>query len=182
MSDVDDTFHVLHDPESESEAVPAATDSPLAQLRAQRAALVEQLEEIHVRVPRYTNPEIWVRYQPVDPGVVAEAADKRRKAAKHGAGSKSDWVVLANADLLVGACLGVYGLQGDEEFSLAPGGGDHTRFDKDLADGLGIEATRAVEVCQALFVTGADLVSHASELAERSGLDRDQFEERYRGE
>lgn len=170
------------EPTSAVDAVPP--DSPLARIRRQRERTIAQTDELHVHVPRTDDPKIYVAYKPVDPGFVEAAILKRQEEGKKSRQSNRDATVYANADVLVEHCIGVYFLDdaGKEHGLSAEGGDDWPRFDERLAAALGIDATKAVDVCIGLFTTKADLVMHAGELAILSGLDRSAMEARFRGE
>lgn len=179
---LDDDLGEAHTPD-----VPAG--SPLARMRAQRERQAEELAELHVHVPRTTDPSIWVIYRPIDPGYVQDAIEKRQKAHKKRNGRAApgdDWVVLANADILAEYCLGIYWLDDDEKehgFSQdAPDDVHRLTYGPELSRALGHEPTSAIDSVRQLFVTGADLVMHAGELATRSGLEAEELEARFRGE
>lgn len=165
-------------------AVPVPAGSPLARMRAQRERIAEQVEELHVPVPRTTDPAIWVAYRPVDPDVMNGILERRQKDAKKAKGDVK--LTLANADVLVKHCIGIYWLDDDDkEHGWDPakdGRESWLDYGPELAAALGIEATTAVEACRALFGTDADLSAHTTELLRQSGLSMGEFEERYRGE
>jgi hypothetical protein len=92
--------------------------------------------------------------------------------------------VLANADVLVEHCVGIYEVTADgKEVGLDPDAPDAwPRYGPRLAELLGVEAPTPVAACIALFATPADLVTHAGQLAQLSGFDVSAAEERFRGE
>lgn len=152
----------------------AAPGSPLADLRARYARHLENLH-LDMKVPRVDDdggPSIWVRYNPVDPGLVADinaSRDERRRKDGH------DWWTDANADILISAVVGVYAKDGTGPdapvYSLRPDDptGPWTKFDPDLAESLGIDTTRARDVVKRLYLTKGDLVGAAIRLCEWSG-------------
>lgn len=161
--------------------VPAASDSPLASLRARRQARLDTLH-LDLKVPRWDDdngPAIYVRYKPVDVAQAARVADRAEKS------KAADWVVVANASVLVNACVGVFAMENGQRLSLRDGDphGPWTRFDQDLAESLGLDGpTRATDVCKALFFTGGDLIGHAAALAEWSGNSTPEVEDATLGE
>lgn len=183
-------FGVIPDPQNPPAPSPK---TPLAQLKAQRAALRDNLH-IDLKVPRWTPPlEIYVRYQPVDNARFESIIERR---SKQGQG----WSIWANADVLASSCLGVYAvIDGDtsKKFSLAdPDEGDEwdeagqaaqlakpwTRFDRKLGETLGVEAFKldandASIICRELYLTDGDLLAAASKLMEWSGLSAEKLEE-----
>lgn len=160
-------------------------DSPLGNLKARRekqqAALFRDL-----LVPGWhedpddPNPiSIYVRCKPSAPSTSGRAME-RRKALR---AKNPNWLELANADVLIDACVGVYAIQGapaedpatDErhKISLREGDpdGDHTKFDQDLGEALGLVMPFvAADVVLALYPTEAQLVTAVNELVRWSGL------------
>lgn len=170
------------DPEApavEAAPVAAAVGSPLANLRAIRARKLAELT-LDLKVPRWDDrggPEIWVRYGPSDPDVAMRAAERRAK--------QDSAMVLANADALVDACVGVYLKADGREFSLRPNDaeGPLTRFDADLAVALGLdEHARAVDVVRALYLTPGDLLNAAVALGEWSASKAETVDQAVLGE
>lgn len=149
--------------------------SPLAALRARREQLVNELY-IDIKVPRWDEPELYVRFKPVSAVRLNSAIERRRKQ------KGDDWSILANADMLIDCCLGVYAvMNGDteEKLSLREGNphGSWTKIDKDLANALGIEAERASDACMGLFFTEGDLIDVANKLFKWSGIAGDEADE-----
>jgi hypothetical protein len=150
-----------------SEAQPAARSSVLSGLRAKRAAMNETLY-VDLQVPRWTDPEIWVRFKPAEPASITTAMEKRRKRQPRPA----DWFVMAQCDVLAESCIGVYAILDDTKYSLRVGDeeGDWTKFDADLANNLGLDTQRAAEVVRGLYVTDGDLIGAMNKLALWSGI------------
>lgn len=159
--------------------------SLLTNLRGRRESIVQE-QFLDKKVPRWSDPEIWVRYVPVDFDIV----DKARRLSEGKKGDKvSGAILLANIDCLVAGCIGVYAtlpdvVDGDgdpQQLSLRPGDpeGEWTRFDQDLAVNLGMntEAT-ARQVVRTLFLAEGDILSHASELAKFSGYAGEEADDR----
>jgi hypothetical protein len=156
-------------------AVAADLTSPLASLRKRRAEIIEDLY-LDIKVPRWENPEIYVRFKPLSTVKLGASLERRRKS------KVDDWSLLANADMLVDSCLGVYAVvDGDlnNKLSLAPGDpkGVWTKFDPALAAALGVDAQRAVDVCQALYLTEGDLIDTANKLFTWSNVSGEQADE-----
>ena len=153
------------------ESVPVQL-SPLASLRARREEIVNELF-IDIKVPRWENPEIFVRLSPASATKLSHSLEKRRKAGG------SDWAMLANADMLINSCIGVYAVldhDSETKYSLRPGdpNGEWTKFDGDLADALGVTERRATSVVQALFLTEGDLIDAANKLFTWSNIAGDE--------
>lgn len=150
---------------------PVTGISALTHLRDRREAIVQE-QILERRVPRWSDPEIWVRYEPVD----FDIADKVRKMSERSKGRLTSQQILdANIDALIAGCIGVYAtLEGDErQFSLKPGEpeGPLTTFDADLAQNFGLpEGTTARQVVRTLFLTDGDILYHGQELSKFSGF------------
>lgn len=146
--------------------------SVLGHLKDRRQEIASA-QVLHRKVPRWTDPEIWVMYQPVD----FDPADKaRREADKVQGPAQSTAILLANVDCLILACVGVYAILPDDEerthLSLRPNepNGELTKFDKELAVALGLNSqATARQVVRTLFITEGDILNHAGELAKFSG-------------
>lgn len=146
--------------------------SLLQSLKDRRRTIAES-QFLELQVPRWSNPEIWVRYKAVDFNVVDRA---RRNAEKAKGDKQSDAILMANVDSLIAGCVGVYAILEDDDehrhLSLRPGEpeGELTTFDRDLASNLGLnsEAT-ARQVVRALFFTDGDILEHAQRLGRWSG-------------
>ena len=86
---------------------PKAPSTALKSLKARREAIKKDLY-IDLQVPRWDDPEIFVRYGPMDPTTAEKAIETRRKT------KVADYMVLANADILARSCIGVFAcLDGD---------------------------------------------------------------------
>lgn len=142
---------------------------------------IVQSQTLDLQVPRWKNPEIWVRYRPVDFSTVDRA---RRNADKAKGDKQSDAILLANIDSLIAACVAVYAtLEDDDEhrqFSLRQGDpeGPLTTFDRDLAVNLGLnsEATGR-QIVRALFFTDGDILDQAQRVGRWSGYRGDQADD-----
>lgn len=160
--------------------IPAPEGSALFDLRALRERKLKDLYK-DLPVPRWGEdgtPEIVVRYKPSKPQVALRATEKRRTE------NDPDWLILANADVLVDACIGVYAVYQGKKYSLKPGepNAPWTKFDRNLAENLGIETNRAVEVVRALYLTDGDLIGAVNALAAWSGTVLPQIDEESLGE
>jgi hypothetical protein len=163
---------------------PAADKSPLANLRQRREAIAAELH-VDLKVPRWEDdggPSIFVRYKAATPGKVEGAREKRRKQRK---ALGDDWIVYANADILIDACVGVFALadDGKTELSLRDGDpyGEMTTFDPDLGFSLGLEDEGAVAVVRKLYFTDFDLTSACNDLCAWSGVRINDSEEAFLG-
>ena len=155
-------------------ATTVVTSIPAAPVKsAALSSLAEKRKRMHdtlytdLKVPRWEDPEIFVRFKPISVTLTEAAIDKRRES------KVPEWLLLANADILVMACEGVYAtLDGDHttKYSLRLGDNDGkwTRFDPDLAAALGVTLPGATEVVRALYPTDGDLLNTAAVLTEWS--------------
>jgi len=146
----------------------AAPSSALAAIRKQREEKLEKLW-IDLPVPRYEDPELFVRYKPVDDGRatrINKEFDKSKDPERQ---------VVANAKLLAECCLGVFtDPESDPE--------TWPRFDDDLADALGLPTgVSAVAVVRGLFFTDGDVNRTSQTLQQWSGYSLEVVEERAAG-
>jgi hypothetical protein len=124
-----------------------------------------------IKVPRWEDPEIFVRFNPIDVTSTEAVVEKRRESKD----VVPDWLLYANADIIAQSCQGVYAtLDGDhsKKYSLRVGDedGPWTRFDPDLAAALGLPTEiGAAEVVKALYMTDGDLLAAATALTDWSG-------------
>lgn len=156
----------------DAEAKPAALGSPLIDLRKVRARRIAELH-LDLPVPRWDeggHPQVVVRYRPLNQSKALTAVQKRQES------KVDDWLMLANADQLVSACVGVYVKDGEKCFTLVDGA--WTQFDPghadddawvgfsgqrapELADALGIDLgttrDKSSELCRGLFFTDGDM-------------------------
>jgi hypothetical protein len=170
---------------SDSDTInPAHRGSPLGSLRKRREALQAEMY-LDLKVPRWDDdggPAIYVRCKTMSPAFMSASVDKRKKPSRMGKRDQ-DWVVLANADVLVNSCIGVYAIEDgtppsqasrEQMLSLRDGDpqGEWTTFDPDLAFSLGLDGENpsAVRVVRALFFTDGDLLNAINRLATFSGL------------
>lgn len=151
--------------------------TPLIVLKNRREQIVNDLF-VDIKVPRWEEPEIYVRFKPVSATRLNAAIDRRRKS------KTDDWSLLANADMLVDSCVGVYAVidgNKDNKMSLRlnDANGPWTKFDPDLAAALGVEASRASDACVALYLTEGDLLDTAAKLFKWSGIANDEADETF---
>src|SRR6185437_7291625 len=130
---------------------PEPKHTPLRSLKEAREKLVGSLY-IDLKVPRWDDPEIFVRYKPVESARVSAQAKKCAES------EDPEWLVLANADLLAQCCVGVYAIfdhdgvhrslrMGDEH-------GEWTRFDRDLMDNLEMPPySKAADAVRQIYAT-----------------------------
>ena len=149
----------------------------LASLQARRAEIVDELYT-DIKVPRWEAPELYVRFKPVSTIKLNNAVEKRRKQ------KGDDWSLLANADMLIDSCVGVYAvMNGDIEnkISLEKGNpnGTWTKFDHKLAEALGLDTQRATDVVQTIYLTEGDLIDTANKLFKWSNVANDEADEAF---
>lgn len=167
---------------------PAAPASPLADLRSRKTKILESLFN-DLKVPRWDDdggPAVYVRYKPASATKIASAMDRRSKQKKI---LGDDWIIAAQADVLIDSCVGVYAVDGDEKYSFRPDDpfGSWTRFDPDLAASLGLSAgeggkpVEAVDVVRALYLTDGDLTLAYNSLCQWSGTTSEEAEEAHQG-
>jgi hypothetical protein len=152
-------------------------NTALASLKNRRAQIVDEMY-IDVQVPRWESPEIFVRFKPVSTVKLSAAIDRRRKQ------KGDDWSLLANADMLIESCIGIYAvLDGDHDkkFSLNPGDplGAWTKFDPTLGKVLGVDVQRATDVVKELYLTEGDLIDTANKLFKWSNVANDEADESF---
>jgi len=154
-----------------------AEDSPLAALRDRRAQIVNDLYT-DIKVPRWDEPELYVRFKPVSAVKLNKAIERRRKVGGE------DWSLLANADMLIEACIGVYAVvDGDTDNKLSlkvnDAKGSWTKFDSDLSEAIGLDAVRATDVVLGVYLTEGDLIDTANKLFKWSGIAGDDADESF---
>lgn len=163
------------------DAPSVSLDAPQApaikSLKARREALVAKLY-LDLQVPRWDadgGPKIFVRYGPVAMAKLDQAVERRKKS------DPKEWSLLASADALVDACIGVYVMEDGKQLSLKDGdpGGRWTRFDQDLANSLGLNTatSKAVDVVKYLYLTDGDLIAASNEVFEWSAVSIDKVDE-----
>lgn len=131
------------------------------------------------RVPRL-DPPVFVRFRPLSQDEL-EAAQKAIEKGK-----AKDRTVVANANALATACIGIYELDAQgEKTSAAPDDVEdwnNVRFDENLGRELGHESMiRASDVVRALYLTEGDIVHEAGELTTWSGWANDDEAEAWSG-
>lgn len=150
---------------------PAAAGSPLSSLRARREDAKKGLH-LDVAVPRL-DPPVYVRFAP------ATQAQIDRAAKRHEKSKDADKSVITNAVILAEACQGVFEVIDGEAVSVdhRDRDGEWPCFDDRLAELLGVDASKAVDVVRALYLTDGDVIKVASQLAEWSGYSAEDLEE-----
>lgn len=155
--------------------------SPLDSLATRRAEIAEGLH-LDLPVPRWNNPVIVIRYQPLEHERIREIGRLINKAR-----NKSLAEVNLNIDGLVEACVEVFATLPDDpdpdnptEYSLLPGNpeGPKTRIDADLAENLGLPRESSPrDIVKDLFFTEGDILMHGAKLARWSGYKMDEVNE-----
>jgi len=161
----------------QDEVVTTAEFNPLVSLRDRRKAIIDDMF-IDIKVPRWSEPEIYVRFRPISAVTLNKKVETRRKQGGE------MWSILANADILADACIGIYGVMDgdlDNKISLRDGDpkGEWTKFDGFLMEALGLEATRASDAVMSLYLTEGDLIATANKLFEWSGIASNEADESF---
>lgn len=167
---------------------PPTGTSALATLRARREQIQKDLY-LDVKVPRWDEnggPSIYLRLAPASPAFLGKVMEQRKKTKK----TSDDWIINANADVLIKFCEGVFAIEEpgvepkdatrEQMLSLREGDphGEWTKIDMDLAEALGLDSSvGAVRTVRALFFTDGDLVQVANKLAEYSGVTQNEADE-----
>lgn len=164
---------------SEQTAVPGFVPpaSPLLSLKKRRESIVNDLY-IDIQVPRWDEPEIFVRFKPASATRINSIIERRRKQ------KAENWSLLTNADVLVDCCVGVYGISPDDpgtKLSLRENDpyGSWTKFDHELAEALGVEVSSNADCCIALYMTEGDLIDAANKLFRWSNIANDEADETF---
>ncbi|GAB3867386.1 hypothetical protein GCM10028801_41260 [Nocardioides maradonensis] len=175
MTQFDDEF--AGEPDA---TAPAAPGSPLSSLRERRKARKAKLQ-LDLKVPGY-EPAVYVRFKPVDQARLASELKKAEKSKDR------DAITLANAALLIDACIGVFQVDGDgtevsiDPDNLTPDVDEWLKFGPELGALLADEGeafNRAADVARALWDNDVALTAAAGRLYEWSqtmneDLDREQ--------
>jgi hypothetical protein len=168
--------------------------SPLMNLRAQRTAIINALY-LDLEVPRWSDggqPGVWIRYKPAKFTLTLMAAERRKES------KDPEWLELANADVLVDACVGVY-TKVDGNAYTVNSDGQWVQFDPDqavpsdwvpvtgeggtrLAEAFGIQTNTAVGIMRGLFYSGGDMMAHSGRLNEFSARVMPEADKQFLGE
>lgn len=166
----------------EEQVAPAAEQSPLADLRSRRARRRERM--FFERPVPGMEPPIYLRFKPVEQGKFIAAAKRVEKA------KNDDAVAVANAALLVDACVGVFEYDGDghrvsvDPADRSPDPADWPRIDQRLGELIADEGqtlTRASDTARALFDNDMALGAMADEVLEWSRSMNETLEEEHAG-
>lgn len=156
--------------------------APLVSLAARRQQIADK-QFLDLPVPRWNDPEVFVRYHLVDFSVVAKGLSAIERAPRN---EKARVSLDKNADLLVNACEAVFGRIDGKDYSFDPAGPDSefTQFDEALATSLGLpeEQRSARAVCRALFFSDGDLFAHANQLTTWLGYTNNEVDADFEGE
>lgn len=169
----------MTDDTSPEPTTPAEPQTLRRGLKDRRQAAISKLH-LDRRVPRL-DPPVFVRFKPLED----EQLDQARKAIEKGKNPRRS--VIANANALASACVGIYELddQGEKIPVIGVDVDDWTeaRFDEKLAAALEmpINTKRAADVVQALYLTDGDIISEAGELTEWSGYAKRDGDEDWSG-
>lgn len=156
-------------------------DSILGYIEKRRGEIAEATH-LDLPVPRWTDPQIFVRYRAADYAVVRALQARPDRAAK---GQQFNVEFESNMDLLLKYTEAVYARIDGQEYSLRPGDprGTLTVFDADLATCLGLPANSTGRVImRELFITQGDIVSHVTAFVEWSGYKEAEADDDLSGE
>jgi len=162
-------------PMVEEPGVAPVQPTPLFSLKNRRAEILKNLHK-DLRVPRFEEPEVWVRFGPVNTTHMNAVVQKRQKT------KEPDWGLKANAEVLINSCIGIYAVfpdNPDEKFSCREGepNSEWTKFDPDLAKALGItpdEHDTAVSVVRKFYFADGDLVDTTERLLRWSNVSNNE--------
>lgn len=156
--------------------------SILGSLKERRQQVLEE-QVLRLPVPRWDNPEIVVKYKPVEHTLIRQT-QTRVEGIKDKA-KKFEAEVDGNADLLIRGCVAVVAVVDGKEYSLRPDDphGEPTVFDMDLAVNLGLgDRATAREVVRALFISQGDIMSASQALVQFSGYRETEADSTVAGE
>lgn len=162
----------------EETAAAAAEGSPLADLRSRRRRRRERM--FFERPVPGMEPPIYLRFKPIEQSKFIAAAKRVDKA------KNDDAVALANAALLIDACVGVFEYDDDGSTRISvdtdrsPDPSDWVRIDQRLGELIADEGqtlTRASDVARALFDNDMALGAMADEVLEWSRSMNEQLDD-----
>jgi hypothetical protein len=159
----------------EASAPAVDKSTPLFSLKNRRAEILKTLY-IDLRVPRYDEPEVWVRFKPVNTVHMNAVLEKRRKS------KEPDWGLKANAEVLINSCIGIYAMFPEDtnaKYSLREGDplGEWTKFDTALAKALDItpdDHDSATSVVRSFYMADGDLVDTTERLLKWSNISNNE--------
>lgn len=167
-------------PDDPIEPEPQDRSSFLARTRARREE-IKDAQWIELDIPRWDDPLIKVRYGPLDHSKIRAQARGAKKARDKAAGE-----LRAQENMLVMACLGVFGVDdNDKPVSLHPNGPDEdwTKFDPDLAEAMGLPTTStARDVLRFFYLEDGDVFAHSNRVVAFSGYEATDADEELLGE
>lgn len=171
----------MTDDDTTTAAPLTAAESILGNLKDRRQQIVDE-QTLDLLIPRWHDPEILVRYRPVEHSVIRRAQNAVEKAPKD---KKAEIEIGGNSDVLIRGCVAVVARYGGKEYSLRPGDpeGEPTLFDSDLAENIGLDdRATARDVVRKIFIADGDIMSHASALVEFSGYRETEADDKIKGE
>lgn len=169
----------------DDELTPDVSQPSLTSILSQLGERREQIrmrETLDLPIPRWSDPEIIVRYRPIEHAQIRRAQQAVEKAPKR---DQFEAEVNGNIDLLIRGCDSVVARIDGQDYSLKPGEpkGEFTKFDKDLAENLGLaEDATARQVVRKIFFTDGDIMSHAAGLVQWSGYRETEADSELAGE
>ena len=148
----------------------------------QRRADIAQGAVLDLPVPRWSDPEIFVRFRPVEFTEIDKIQKRLERIPK---GKRAAEEVASNIDLLIRGCVAVFARLDGQDYSLRAGDhkGSLTTFDPDLAENLGLtEDATARDVVRELYIADGDIINTSRKLVEWSGYKNDELDESLAGE
>jgi hypothetical protein len=154
--------------------------SPLSLLQGKRQELERELF-YDLQIPRWDQilgRALWVRFKPASAPLLDAAINRRRenheRATKAGKMGDPDWLIRANADMLVDACIAVYDLALGEEPPTEPLPENLPTFaSSELSEALDTPGNpcprNAVGTCLHLYGTSSDVLMASQQLLLWSG-------------
>lgn len=167
---------------TEPETVSTGGLSILGSLKERRQQVFEE-QVLRLPVPRWENPEIVVKYRPVEHTLIRQTQTKVENIKDKA--KKFEAEVDGNADLLIRGCVAVVAIVDGREYSFRLGDphGEPTVFDMELAANLGLsDRATAREVVRALFIAEGDIMSASQALVQFSGYRETEADSTVSGE
>lgn len=155
--------------------VGADPTSIFGKLEQQREQVVSEQTKV-LRVQRWHDPDIYVRYKLVDHEIIRRALGKIDDAKK---ADKGKIELEANCDVLIAGCVEVWGELDGNRYSLNPDDvhGEYTTFDSDLGRNLGLsEQCTARQVVRRLFLSDGDVLATAGTIIAWCGYSQDEID------
>jgi len=154
-----------------------APRTPMFDLKARAREIRDNLHLV-LQVPRWKEPDVFVKFKPVASEEFAATQGKRERDGGPG------WVLLSYCDAIADSCEEVYFCHPDDadlphaerqKFSMTTGDpyGPKTRFDHNLAEALGLiiapdDPNKIAAIVRGLYLTDGDIIAAAGDLLDWS--------------